>query len=195
MLRRVIAWDAAGMRYAVLRIHIQRHRSGTWHTTRSKQGLEAVQNEATSAVQAFLQQKDLQHIKCIHLLFQPNGTGILYRDDLEPVTDTKHVLNIVLVEQNLQTERLTWCKRGKMHVDHGIQATVPLASRYHAAEAQERLLQHPQAGSRQSDWSLHSRLFHRNPACWLCAVANSQSSNSLHKLTLKDFAEILAPAG
>lgn len=69
---------------------------------------KTVQHEATSAVQAFLQQKDLQHIECIHLLFQPNGTGILYRDDLEPVTDTKHVLNIVLVEEDLQTERLTY---------------------------------------------------------------------------------------
>ncbi len=66
-------------------------------------------------MQACLQQKDLQHIECIHFLFQPNGTGILYRDDLEPVTDTKHVLNIVPVEQNLQTER----RMSMVHKDKG----------------------------------------------------------------------------
>ena len=72
-------------------------------------------------MQAFLQQKDLQHIECIHFLFQPNGTGILYRDDLEPVTDTQHILNIVLVEQNLQTERLTYGHDNKGEDARGLQ--------------------------------------------------------------------------
>lgn len=51
-----------------------------------------------------LQQQDFQHIEGIHFLLQPDCTGVLDWDNLEPVTDTEHILNIILVEQDLQVE-------------------------------------------------------------------------------------------
>ncbi len=159
--------------------------------------MQAVQHEATSAAQAFLQQKDLQYIKCVHFLFQPNGTGILYRDDLEPVTDTKHVLNIVLVEQNLKTERrMSMIHKGK-HA-HGLQGCRQLYL-LQVDTMQQKLKSISSNILRQAQDSLVSLCI---VACFAaiqlvgcCAISNSQSSSSLHRLTLKDFAEILAPAG
>lgn len=56
-----------------------------------------------------LHHQHLQNIESIQLLLQPNGTSILHRYDLKPITDAQHFLNVLLVKWDLNsmTEAVT----------------------------------------------------------------------------------------